>query len=166
MSRWREPREKSSPYITPEGYRALERELQNLWQRRADVTKALSAAAAEGDRSENAEYIYRKKELRGIDSRIAYLQRRMPELTVVSSVSNHAQIFFGAWVTLENDAGEEVCYRIIGADELDNRQDRISVDSPLSRVLLGKSKDEEVTLTTGKKTQNYYIVAIQYNPPV
>ncbi|MBT7953491.1 MAG: transcription elongation factor GreB, partial [Gammaproteobacteria bacterium] len=88
MSRWREPKPSSSPYITQDGYSALESELQELWQRRVEVTRALTAAAAEGDRSENAEYIYRKKELRGIDSRIGYLQRRMPKLKVVSRVED------------------------------------------------------------------------------
>lgn len=165
MSRWREPREKSSPYITPEGYNTLESELQDLWRRRTDVTRALAAAAAEGDRSENAEYIYRKKELRGIDSRITYLQRRMPELNIVSAVSDSSRVFFGAWVTLENDAAEEVCYRIVGADELDSRQECISVDSPLAKALLGKSKDDEANLKNGADTQNYHIVAIQYESP-
>ena len=162
MSRWRPPREKSSPYITPEGYQALESEMQGLWTRRAEVTKAITAAAAEGDRSENAEYIYRKKELRGIDSRIAYLQRRMPELNIVSEVSNTEKIFFGAWVTLENDDEQELRYRIVGADELDAENNYISVDSPLAKLLLGKGVDEEVTLKTGESTQTYYILAINY----
>jgi transcription elongation factor GreB len=163
MSRWREPREKSSPYITAEGYAKLEAEQQDLWRRRAEVTKAVTAAAAEGDRSENAEYIYRKKELRGIDSRIAYLQKRMPDLKIVNNVSMHSKIFFGAWVTLENDEGEEFCYRIVGADELDGGKDRISVDSPLARALLGTSVDKEISLSVGKETRNYYIVAIHYS---
>ena len=162
MSRWRPPREKSSPYITPEGYQALESEMQGLWTRRAEVTKAITAAAAEGDRSENAEYIYRKKELRGIDSRIGYLQRRMPELNIVSEVSNTEKIFFGAWVTLENDDEQELRYRIVGADELDAENNYISVDSPLAKLLLGKGVDEEVTLKTGESTQTYYILAINY----
>jgi len=163
MSRWREPREKSSPYITPGGYTALELEQQELWHRRVDVSKALTAAAAEGDRSENAEYIYRKKELRGIDSRIGYLQRRMPELKIVSSVSNHAQVFFGAWVTLETDSGEKLRYHIVGSDELDSEGERISIDSPLARALLGKSADTEINLSIGTQTTNYYIVSIQYH---
>ena len=162
MSRWREPREKSSAYITAEGYVNLEAEQKELWRRRAEVTKAVTAAAAEGDRSENAEYIYRKKELRGIDSRITYLQRRMPDLKIVTSVSTHSKIFFGAWVTLENDLGEEFKYRIVGADELDGGEDRISIDSPLARALLGASVDNEISLSIGKESRNYYIVAIQY----
>ncbi|MEY4210563.1 MAG: transcription elongation factor GreB, partial [Pseudomonadota bacterium] len=103
MSRWRPPRPKSSPYVTAQGYQVLEAELKQLWERRKHVTAALSAAAAEGDRSENAEYIYRKKELREIDRRIHYLQKRLPSLTVVSEKpSNQSQVFFGAWVTLED----------------------------------------------------------------
>ncbi len=163
MSRWRPPKAKSSPYITPEGYKALESELRELWQQRAEVCKALAAAAAEGDRSENAEYIYRKKELRGIDSRIGYLQRRMPSLKIVSNVNDTSQVFFGAWVTLEDDSGEEVSYRIVGSDELHNGPYHISIDSPLARVLLGKSRDDEVNLNIGSKQQHYYILAIHYN---
>ncbi len=115
MSRWKPPRPKSSPYITPEGYRTLEAELKGLWEKRKEVTAALSAAAAEGDRSENAEYIYRKKELRGIDSRIHYLQKRLPALTIVQEKpGDDERIFFGAWVTLENTAGEALVYRMSG----------------------------------------------------
>lgn len=163
MSRWREPGEKSSPYITQDGYSKLETEFQELWRRRTDVTRALSAAAAEGDRSENAEYIYRKKELRGIDSRIGYLQRRMPELNIVSSVSDNSRVYFGARVTLENEKGAEVCYHIIGADEIDSRPERISIDSPMARSLLGKSPEDEISLSIGTNTQKFYIVAIDYD---
>ena len=163
--RWREPRAKSAPYISPTGYRQLQSDLQSLWQHRAEVTRALSAAAAEGDRSENAEYIYRKKELRQIDSRIAYLQRRMPELKVVSSVKNNSSVYFGAIVTLEKDDGENVCYQILGADELDSRTNAMSIDSPLARALLGKSVDDEVTIRTGQGEQNYYSLDIKYDFP-
>jgi len=90
MGRWRPPPPKSSPYITPAGYAALEADLKELWVRRADVVKALAAAAAEGDRSENAEYIYRKKELGGIDSRIRYLQKRMPNLNAIACMGSVA----------------------------------------------------------------------------
>jgi len=100
MVRWRPPAPASSPYITPEGYQYLETELKGLWERRKDVTQALAAAAAEGDRSENAEYIYRKKELRELDARIGYLQRRLPKLKIVKQVGDPNSIFFGAWVKL------------------------------------------------------------------
>ena len=163
MSRWKAPRPRSSPYITAAGYARLQEELKELWQRRAEVTKALSAAAAEGDRSENAEYIYRKKELREIDSRIRYLQKRMPELNVVSSISDPEKVFFGAQLKLENEAGESLDYQIVGADELGKATDKISVDSPLAKALLGKRADEEVTVQIGSEEKTYYIVAISYS---
>ncbi len=164
--RWREPRAKSAPYISPAGYRQLETDLKSLWQRRTEVTRALSAAAAEGDRSENAEYIYRKKELRQIDSRIAYLQKRMPELKIVSSVKDTSYVYFGAIVTLEKDDGENVRYQILGADELDNNANAMSIDSPLARLLLGKTTDDEVTVRTGNSDQNYCILDIKYDFPI
>ena len=102
MSRYRPPAAKKSPYITPVGMRALEQEQKEIWLRRREVVAALSAAAAEGDRSENAEYIYRKKELREIDRRIRYLQKRLPDLKVVEQKpGDRERVFFGATVTLE-----------------------------------------------------------------
>lgn len=163
MSRWRPPRPKSSPYITSEGYQTLENELKQLWDRRKDVTAALSAAAAEGDRSENAEYIYRKKELREIDRRIRYLQKRLPSLTVVSELpANREQIFFGAWVTLEKADGSEVTYRIVGPDEIDSSRGYISLDSPLARALLKKTLDDEVVIRNELQETRYYVVDIEY----
>ena len=163
MSRWRPPRPKSSPYITPEGYQRLEAELKALWERRQSVTQALSAAAAEGDRSENAEYIYRKKELREIDRRIHYLQKRLPALTVVSEKPNNRdQVFFGATVTLETETGDEVRYRIVGADEIDTSGGLISLDSPLARLLLKKQLDDEVVFRQAERESRYYIIAIEY----
>lgn len=163
MSRWRPPRPKSSPYVTAQGYQVLEAELKQLWERRKHVTAALSAAAAEGDRSENAEYIYRKKELREIDRRIHYLQKRLPSLTVVSEKpSNQNQVFFGAWVTLETMDGEEVTYRIVGADEIDTSGGLISLDSPLARALLKKNLDDEVVFRQAERELRYYIVDIRY----
>src|SRR3990172_1583105 len=111
MGRYRPPQPKGSPYITQEGYGRLQQELDGLWKRRADVTNALTAAAAEGDRSENAEYIYRKKELREIDRRIRYLQTRLPALKVVREQPQiRTQIFFGAWVRLDDEDGNELIY--------------------------------------------------------
>jgi transcription elongation factor GreB len=163
MSRWRPPRPKSSPYVTAQGYQVLEAELKQLWERRKHVTAALSAAAAEGDRSENAEYIYRKKELREIDRRIHYLQKRLPSLTVVSEKpSNQNQVFFGAWVTLETMDGDEVTYRIVGADEIDTSGGLISLDSPLARALLKKNLDDEVVFRQAERELRYYIVDIKY----
>lgn len=163
MSRWRPPLPKSSPYITENGYRRLEEELRHLWTRRADVTQALAAAAAEGDRSENAEYIYRKKELREIDRRIFFLQKRLPSLNIISSIPDDTdKVYFGAWVTLENNNGEELTYRIVGGDEIDPKQPYISLDSPLAKALLKKSIDDEVTVTIEAKQTRYSIVGIRY----
>jgi transcription elongation factor GreB len=162
MGRYRAPPE-SSPYITPEGQRTLGSELKALWVRRADVTRALTAAAAEGDRSENAEYIYRKKELREIDRRIRYLQQRLPDLKVVREPpSDRSRVFFGVEVTLENDRGERVRYRIVGADEFDPALGWISIDSPMARALLGKGLDEEVSVATPGGTASYIVVEISY----
>ena len=163
MGRWRTPPPESSPYITPEGYQRLGTELNSLWERRREVTKALSAAAAEGDRSENAEYIYRKKELREIDTRIRYLQKRMPGLKVVLQTGDRTRIFFGAIVTMENEDGEYSRYRIVGADEFDHKKYYISIDSPMGKALLGKSLDEEITIRTSEIARRYFITAIEYN---
>lgn len=162
MGRWRSPSPASSPYITPEGYQRLENELNELWTKRAEVTQALSAAAAEGDRSENAEYIYRKKELRELDRRIRYLQTRMPVLKVVREVGDINRVFFGAMVTIENETGEEITYRIVGADEIENHKHYISLDSPLAKALIGKSLDEEIIFRSGDDTQRIIITRIEY----
>lgn len=163
MSRYRPPQPRSTPYITPEGYRRLEQELKDLWQRRAHVTKALAAAAAEGDRSENAEYIYRKKELREIDRRIRYLQKRLPELKVVSQQpDNPQQVFFGAWVTLEDEDGRTSEYRIVGPDELDPASNAISIDSPMAQSLLKKHLDDEIEVHAPSGIKTYWIIDIRY----
>ena len=163
MGRYRPPAPKSSPYITRDGYARMDNELNELWKRRAVVTKAVTAAAAEGDRSENAEYIYRKKELRGIDRRIRYLQKRLPELTIVDTApSDPSRIFFGAWVTLEDDTGKELTYRIVGTDEIDMDNRYISMDAPLARALFKKQRDDEVEIKTPKGVSGYLILAIDY----
>ncbi len=162
MTRWRPPPTASSPYITPEGYQHLENELSGLWVRRRDVTKALTAAAAEGDRSENAEYIYRKKELREIDRRIRYLQQRMPKLKIVSEVGDTSRVYFGAIVTLENEEGVENTYRIVGADEIDPDRNYISIDSPMSKALLGKSRKDEIVVKAEGQVSRYFVIEIEY----
>lgn len=163
MSRWKPPRPKSSPYITREGYQTLESELKVLWDKRKFVVKAITAAAAEGDRSENAEYIYRKKELRGIDYRINFLQKRLPSLTIVSKKpDNQAVIFFGAWITLEKENNEEVTYRIVGPDEHDSHKGFISMDSPMAKALLKKTIDDEIIIRNEHQQTNYFIVDIKY----
>ena len=162
MGRWRPPAPKSSPYITPAGFAALQEELDGIWVRRRDVVKALAAAAAEGDRSENAEYIYRKKELGGLDRRIRYLQKRLPELTVVREMHQGDRIYFGATVEVCDDDGETRCYRLVGADEADAKLSAISIDSPLAKALLGKRVDDEVTVTVAGTTSTVCITAIRY----
>jgi transcription elongation factor GreB len=163
MGRYRLPQPKSSPYITRPGYEALQEESRLLWVRRREVTKALGLAAAEGDRSENAEYIYRKKELREIDRRIRYLQKRLPELKVVDTPpSDPKRIFFGAWITLEDEAGEELVYRVVGPDEFDPQKGWISMDSPLAKALLKRGLDEEVEVRTPQGGCRYYVVDVSY----
>jgi transcription elongation factor GreB len=163
MGRYRPPAPPKSPYITAQGYQSLASELDGLWVERRDVVKALAAAAAEGDRSENAEYIYRKKQLREIDRRIRYLQKRLPELKVVNSIpSNPQQIFFGAMVTLESEDGCEVCYRIVGPDEFNPETNAISMDSPVARALMKKTVDDEVTVTTPRGQLSYVIIEVSY----
>lgn len=163
MSRWRPATPKSAPYITPEGARSLETELKALWERRAEVVRHLAAAAAEGDRSENAEYLYRKKELREIDRRIRYLQKRLPVLKIVAETPrDRERVFFGAWVVVENEASVESTYRIVGADEIDPARGWISVDSPMARALLGKTLGDDVVIATPGGGAGWSIVEIRY----
>jgi transcription elongation factor GreB len=162
MGRWRPPGPKSSPYITPSGFSALQDELKDIWVRRRDVVKALAEAAAEGDRSENAEYIYRKKELGGLDRRIRYLQKRLPDLNVVRESPKGDAIYFGAFVEVCDEAGELQTYRIVGADEADARTSAISMDSPLAKALMSKRVDDEVVIQTGEKTAAFSVVSIRY----
>jgi len=163
MSRWRAPQPGSSPYITADGLVRLKSELGQLWKDRREVVAALSAAAAEGDRSENAEYTYRKKQLGGMDRRIRYLSKRIDEVQPVGSVPPEPhRVFFGAWVTVQDADGSETRYRIVGADEIDPDNNWISVDSPLARGLLGKSLDEAVDIQTPAGGRALTIVAVDY----
>ncbi len=162
MGRWRPPPPKSSPYITPQGFAALSAELKALWVRRRTVVNALSAAAAEGDRSENAEYIYRKKELGGIDRRIRYLQKRLPSLTVVREKPAADKVFFGATVELLSTSGDAETYRIVGPDETDAATGAISMDSPLAKALLGKKRGAVVIVGQDDNARELEIVALHY----
>ena len=163
MSRYRPPAAKKSPYITVEGMRSLEAEQKTLWPKRRKVVAALSAAAAEGDRSENAEYIYRKKELRELDRRIRYLQKRLPDLTVVSEKpASPERVYFGATVHLENENEEISIYRIVGPDEFDQEENYISVDSPLARSILKRETGEEVSVEVPDGIHHYLITRIIY----
>jgi transcription elongation factor GreB len=164
MGRWREPGPRSSPYITAEGERALRSELRELWlRRRQEVVPALSAAAAEGDRSENAEYTYRKKQLAEIDRRVRYLSRRLDEATVVRAPpADREKVFFGATVTLARD-DTPVRYRIVGADEIDAARGYISIDSPLARALLGRRAGDTVEVDLPDGRERLQLVAVEYS---
>lgn len=166
MGRQRLSQPASSKYITPQGMQTLRDELNYLWRvERPKVTQAVSEAAAQGDRSENAEYIYGKKRLREIDRRVRYLQKRIPDLKVVDRPPDEPErIFFGAWVQLEDETGKELRYRIVGPDEFDPAKDWISIDSPLARALLKKTAGEEVRVTLPKGEMEYYIAAVRYTP--
>ncbi|WP_166256851.1 transcription elongation factor GreB [Marinobacter salicampi] len=151
-------------YITPEGERRLKEELSYLWKsKRPEVTQAVREAAAQGDRSENAEYIYGKKQLREIDRRIRFLTKRLEELTVVDRTpDDQSKVYFGAWVTIEDDAGQSHCYRLVGADEFDLSKGLLSVDSPMARALLGKRCDDEVVVRTPDGPAEVVITNIRY----
>jgi transcription elongation factor GreB len=166
MSRWRPPAEKSTALITREGHVRLKAELDNLWRvRRPEVVKALAAAAAEGDRSENAEYTYRKKQLGEIDRRVRYLSKRLETLRVVDAPPSDAQaIFFGAMAELENiTTGETSRYRIVGPDETDAACGFISIDSPLARAMLKKRVDDEFEVELPGGKVGFVIVDISYS---
>ena len=164
MSRYRPPRPASSPYITPQGYEALCNEKERLWTWRGEVCEALATAAAEGDRSENAEYIYRKKQLREIDGRIRFLSKRIPELKVVTEApSDPERVFFGASVTVEKEDGTQTLFRIVGPDEFDTEPHYISMDSPVGRALMGKRLDDEVNVKTPGGGVVYLIEDISYS---
>jgi len=166
MSRYRPPKKPGSKYITPEGKKRLSEEFTYLWrEKRPEVTAALAAAAAEGDRSENAEYIYRKKQLREIDSRIHHLKDRLEHIIVVDSApTDPSRVFFGAWVRLEDDEGNIVEYRIVGPDEFDPAKNLISMDAPMAKALMKKTDGDEVTVKRPKGETVFTIVRVWYEP--
>lgn len=155
---------KAGPYITPEGAERLRKELHELWtQERPRVTQEVADAAAQGDRSENAEYIYGKRRLREIDRRVRFLAKRLDAVTVVSEPpSDRTRVFFGAWVTLEDDDGVQLTYRIVGPDESDVDKGWISIDAPVAKALLGKRDGDDVIVRRPKGEIAYTIVAIRY----
>lgn len=166
MTRWRPPAPRSTAIITREGFERLKSELDHLWHTvRPEVVKALAAAAAEGDRSENAEYIYRKKQLGEIDRRARYLSKRIPALQVAESgPTDRNAVFFGATVTLENEAtGEMVVYRIVGPDETDAKRGWISVDSPMATALLKKHVDDDFEAQLPAGPTRFCVVSIDYS---
>ena len=164
MSRYRPPRPPSAKYITAEGEKAMKAELHQLWKvERPVITQSVSEAAAQGDRSENAEYIYGKKRLREIDSRVRYLSKRLEEMTVVSKPpTNQNKIYFGAVVTLEDQDANAHKYKIVGPDELDPQKGHISIDAPLGRALLGKEVGSEIEIDSPQGNEVYYVLGIEY----
>lgn len=167
MSRWRPPQGPSTALITREGFERLKAELDELWRvRRPEVVKALAAAAAEGDRSENAEYTYRKKQLGEIDRRVRYLSKRIEVLKVVEAhPADPRAVFFGAWLTVEReDSGAESTYRIVGPDEIDAAKGWISIDSPLARAALKKRIDDEFEAALPAGPARFIVVDVRYAP--
>jgi len=155
-----------SKYITPEGHARLVAELDDLWRvQRPKVVQAVSEAAALGDRSENAEYIYGKKMLREIDRRVRFLRKRLDGMVVVSSPpSDPSRIFFGAWVRLEDEDGKELEVRIVGPDEFDPKRNWISLDSPMARALMRRTEGDEITVRTPTGEKTYLILGVRYAP--
>jgi transcription elongation factor GreB len=164
MSRYRPPQPKASKFITPQGAKRLREELDFLWRvKRPQVTLAVQEAAAQGDRSENAEYIYGKRQLREIDSRVRFLRQRLDRMNVVDQIpSDPRRVFFGAWVKLEDDDGNEVEYRVVGPDEFDAASGYISMDSPLARALMRKGIDDEVNVEMPAGRKSYVVVGVRY----
>ncbi len=163
-TRYRPPPPPRSRYITPEGAKKLRAELDELWTKeRPRVTQEVSDAAAQGDRSENAEYIYGKRRLREIDRRVRFLSKRLDEVTVVNEPpSDLKRVFFGAYVTVENEDGAQSTYRIVGGDEHDVDKGWISIDSPVARACLGKREDDVIMVRAPRGEVEYTIVTVSY----
>jgi transcription elongation factor GreB len=153
--------------ITQQGYNDLKQELDELWRtERPEVTKKVAWAASLGDRSENADYQYNKKRLREIDRRVRYLRKCLENLKIVEyRPEQNGKVFFGAWVEVENDAGETLKFRIVGYDEIFDRKDYISIDSPMARALLKKQVDDEAEVQTPSGIVVWYINSINYETP-
>jgi transcription elongation factor GreB len=166
MGRWRPPQPQGSQYSTPAGAERMRAELDVLWRvERPQVTQAVSEAAAQGDRSENAEYTYGKKRLREIDRRVRFLRKRLDGLVIVDAPpTNRSRVYFGAWIDLEDSAGALHTYRIVGPDEFDMDPCFISMDAPLARALLGKELDDEIEVPIAGRPR-YTIVDVRYTEP-
>ena len=164
MSRYRAPEKPGSQFITAAGAARLKQELDELWKvERPRVTQAVSEAAAQGDRSENAEYTYGKKRLREIDRRVRFLRKRLDGMTIVDKPpTDRGRVYFGAWVTLEDDDGKEIRHRIVGPDEFDAQPGYISMDAPLARALMRKALDEEVKVQLPGGERTLIVVKIDY----
>ena len=168
MSRKRTERPAGSPYITPQGAQALNEEFDQLWRvERPKVAEAVRIAAAQGDRSENADYQYGKRRLSEIDSRVEFLDKRLKQLTIIdpdTSRGEAGKVCFGAWIRLEDEAGVEIIYRIVGPDEFDVSRGYISMDSPVGRALLGREEGSEVVVKRPKGDVEYVIVEVSLSP--
>ncbi len=166
MGRYRPPRKPASKYITPQGKVRLEEELRYLWKvKRPLVTQSVSEAAAQGDRSENAEYIYGKKQLREIDSRVRFLSKRLDDMVEVDRIpEDHKKVFFGAWVELEDEEGNLKQFRIVGPDEFDVKRGFVSMDSPLAQALLNKTQGDDISVQGPNGIMAYYLSRVQYAP--
>ena len=165
MSRYRPPQKPSSNYITAQGRERLKSEVYQLWKvERPQVTHIVHEAAKNGDRSENGDYIYGKRRLREIDSRVRYLTKRIENATIVEDKPRDpSKVFFAAWVSIEDqDTGDEETYRLVGSDELDPKLNWISIDSPMARALVGKSIDDEVNVKTPAGDRCFIVVNIKY----
>jgi transcription elongation factor GreB len=164
MSRYRPPRPPSSKFITREGAERLRAELDELWKRkRPEVTKAVSEAAAQGDRSENAEYIYGKKQLAEIDRRVRYLRKRLDGMQVVDEPpADTGKVYFGAWFELEDENGELFEYRLVGPDEAGDDDRYVSMDAPLGRTVLAKKIGDELTVRSPAGERCYVVIAVRY----
>ena len=165
MGRYRPPRPQSSPYITAEGAEKMRAELRQLWKvERPRVTQVVHEAAKNGDRSENGDYIYGKRRLREIDSRVRYLTKRLEDATIVEDKPRDpSKVFFAAWVTVEDkESGEQQCFRLVGSDETDAKLDWISIDSPMAQALIGKTIDDEVYVKTPAGDRCFIVTAIRY----
>lgn len=167
MGRYRPPPREKSPYITREGERELRRELDHLWRvERPRVTRAVAEAAAQGDRSENAEYIYGKKQLYAIDRRVRYLQKRLDVLKIVDNAGRtDERAFFGAWVQIEQETGERETYRIVGPDEIDPERGHVSVESPFAKAVLGKSVGEAFSFQRPAGMTHCVLREVRYEDP-
>jgi transcription elongation factor GreB len=166
MTRYRKSEAPGSKFATPEGARRLREELDHLWRvHRPQVTRAVAEAAAQGDRSENAEYIYGKKQLREIDRRVRFLRQRLEGLVVVSRPpDDRTRVFFGAWVRIEDEEGHETELRIVGPDEIDPARRYVSMDSPLARALMRRQSGDEFTVEVPGGTRSYVVTEVRYEP--
>jgi transcription elongation factor GreB len=164
MTRYRKSEAPGSKFATAEGARRLREELDHLWRvHRPQVTRAVSEAAAQGDRSENAEYIYGKKQLREIDRRVRFLRQRLEGLVVVTRPpDDRTRVFFGAWVRIEDEEGHETELRIVGPDEIDPARHFVSMDSPLARALMRRQSGEEFTVEVPGGTRSYVVTEVRY----